>query len=198
MRMRLDLAKLLEERLKDPSGADRARGGASATIPRTPTSSRRSSASPLSPTPGQAPRQSLAKAIDGLEGPDARRGARRLYAARASWYEDKAAAVPGRGRAREGPRRRTRRTCEILRVDRAHPARAGRERELVATLRRLAELEIDPSSKRQLFREAKVLAEGQVRAIRNDRRGAPSAVGRGRGQPLGPRGAHAASRRASD
>ena len=41
----------------------------------------------------------------------------------------------------------------------------GRERDLVKSLRRLAELELDPTTKRQLFREAKVLAEEQVKDL---------------------------------
>src|SRR5262249_15479573 len=39
----------------------------------------------------------------------------------------------------------------------------GRERDLVQSLRRLAELELDPVTKRDLFREAKELAEDKVK-----------------------------------
>ncbi|HKQ71040.1 MAG TPA: tetratricopeptide repeat protein, partial [Polyangiaceae bacterium] len=92
--------------------------------------------------------------------PDAARDA---YVRLADWYEDKLKNSPEAEEALAEALERDPENLQILRsIERIRRA-PGRERDLVASLRRLAELELDPATRRQLFREAKVLAEDQVK-----------------------------------
>src|SRR5262249_46261541 len=102
---------------------------------------------------------SLAKAIRGTKDltPDSARDA---YMRLASWYENKLSNAAEAETALKKALEMDPENLEILRsIERIRRA-PGRERDLVETLRRMAALELDPTTKRQLFREAKALAEG--------------------------------------
>jgi tetratricopeptide (TPR) repeat protein len=89
--------------------------------------------------------------------------ARDAYVRLATWYEDKRRESALAEEALDQALTRDPENIEILRsIERIRRA-PGRERDLVKSLRRLAELELDPSNKRELFREAKTLAEESVK-----------------------------------
>jgi hypothetical protein len=82
--------------------------------------------------------------------------ARDAYVRLAAWYEDKRKVGPRRRGARSALTRD--REPRDSTLHRAHPPSPGRERDLVKSLRRLAELELDPSAN-DSSSAAKVLAE---------------------------------------
>ena len=161
-RIRLDLAKLLEDRAGDMK---RAQGVLEDALADDPTDA--DVLGEIERLAGvndawQSATSKLAAAIANASDltPD---DARDAYVRLATWYEDKRREPALAEEALDQALSRDPENLEILRsIERIRRA-PGRERDLVKSLRRLAELELDPSTKRQLFREAKVLAEEHVR-----------------------------------
>jgi tetratricopeptide (TPR) repeat protein len=161
-RIRLDLAKLLEDRagdvkraqavLEDALGDDPTDADVLGEIERLAAVN----------DAWQSATTKLAAAIANASDltPD---DARDAYVRLATWYEDKRKESALAEEALDQALTRDPENVEILRsIERIRRA-PGRERDLVKSLRRLAELELDPATKRHLFREAKVLAEEHVK-----------------------------------
>jgi tetratricopeptide (TPR) repeat protein len=161
-RIRLDLAKLLEE---GPRDTQRAQQVLEDALGDDPTDlDVLADIERLAAQSGgwQSATSKLEAAIEGAKDltPDL---ARDGYVRLSSWYEDRLKKPDAAEQALEKALQRDPENLEILRsIERIRRA-PGRERDLVAILRRLAELELDPATKRELFREAKELAENQVR-----------------------------------
>jgi tetratricopeptide (TPR) repeat protein len=161
IRIRLDLAKLLEERSHDGKRAQRVLEDALSDDPTDIDVLREiERLAALNDTWASATDR-LAAAIEGARDltPDTARDA---YVRLASWYEDKLKNSSAAETALDKALARDPENVEILRAIERIRRAPGRERDLVKSLRRLAELELDPATKRQLFREAKVLAEERV------------------------------------
>jgi golgin subfamily B member 1 len=162
IRIRLELARVLEEQAKDAKRAQRVLEGALADDPSDPdvlTELER-----LTPITGEfAPAAAaLDKAIAGSEDllPEA---ARDLYVRLAEWYRDRLTDRQSAEAAFERALTKDPESLDILRALEDLRRVPGRERELVDTLRRRAKLETDLEQKRTLLREAKGLAETQVK-----------------------------------
>jgi golgin subfamily B member 1 len=161
-RMRLDLVRHLEDQLKDTRRAQQVLEDALADDP--------AEADVIAELERLAPINSgwasaaakLSAAITSSRdlAPDAARDA---YVRLAGWYERKLN-NPAEGEASlEHALEKDPENVEILRAIEKMRRMPGRERDLVTTLRRLAELQTDMNSKRDLYREAKAVAEGSVR-----------------------------------
>jgi tetratricopeptide (TPR) repeat protein len=161
-RMRLDLVRHLEDQLKDTRRAQQVLEDALADDP--------TDADVIAELERLAPINSgwasaaakLSAAITSSRdlAPDAARDA---YVRLAGWYERKLNS-PAEGEASlEHALEKDPENVEILRAIEKMRRAPGRERDLVATLRRLAELQTDMDSKRDLYREAKAVAEGSVK-----------------------------------
>jgi tetratricopeptide (TPR) repeat protein len=163
-RIRLDLAKHLEERSNDPKRAQAALEDALADDPTDIDVLGEIERLAAKNDAWASATSRLASAIIGAKDltPDSARDA---YVRLATWYEDKQKNPAEAESALDRALERDPENLEILRsIERIRRA-PGRERDLVTSLRRLAELELDPATKRQLFREAKVLAEEQVKDL---------------------------------
>jgi len=161
-RIRLELARLLEERTKDPVRAQQVLEEALADDPTdldVLAEIERLAAHNQGWASAAARLSSAIVNASDLTSDEARDSYVRL----ATWYEDKLKNPAAGEAALESALERDPENVEILRAIERIRRTPGRERDLVKSLRRLAELELDPAGKRQLFREAKVVAEEQVR-----------------------------------
>jgi tetratricopeptide (TPR) repeat protein len=158
VRLRLDLSRLLEERVSDKKRAQRVLEDALGDAPTDPDLV--SEIERLAPLTGewQSAAERLARAIS--EARDlSPESARDAYIKLSTWYESRLSSPEQAEAALEKALGHDSENLDILRsIERIRRA-PGRERDLVATLRRIAELELDPSSKQSLFREAERLAE---------------------------------------
>jgi len=161
-KIRLDVAKHLEERTKDPKRAQAALEDALADDPTDPDVLREIERLAATNGAWASATARLSAAIVNARDLTAD-SVRDAYVRLASWYDDKLKNSPEAELALDKALERDPENLEILRsIERIRRA-PGRERDLVKSLRRLAELELDPATKRHLFREAKVLAEEQVK-----------------------------------
>ncbi|HEX9296756.1 MAG TPA: hypothetical protein VF881_13015, partial [Polyangiaceae bacterium] len=161
-RIRLDLAKLLEERSQDRKRAQTVLEDALADDPTDVDVLHEVERLAAANDAWASATSKLYAAIVAARDltPDTARDA---YVRLATWYEDKLKDPTLAEEVLDKALEKDPENVEILRsIERIRRA-PGRERDLVKSLRRLAELELDPNSKRQLFREAKVLAEEQVK-----------------------------------
>ena len=161
VRMRLDLAHVLEEQAADVPRAQRVIEAALQDDP--------ADGEVLGYLESLAERnkqwteaaRALSAALEKAEGID-RGTARDLYTRLAEWFKthlgDKEAAEKALGEALS----RDPDNQELLRAIEDIQREPGRERDLVATLRRRAAIELDANKKRDLFREAKGLAESAL------------------------------------
>ncbi len=161
VRMRLDLAHVLEDQAADAARAQRVIEAALQDDP--------ADGEVLGYLESLADRnkqwaeaaQALSGALQRAEGID-KGTARDLYTRLAEWFKshlgDKGAAEKALAEALV----RDPDNLELLRAIEDIQREPGRERDLVATLRRRAALELDDNKKRDLFREAKGLAESAL------------------------------------
>lgn len=161
IRMRLDLAHVLEDQAGDPARAQRVLQDALADDPAdTDVISYLESIAERNKQWTDAAK-SLSDALAKTEGLD-KMTARDLFTRLADWYKtrlgDKASAEAALRQAID----RDPDNLDLLRTIEDLQREPGRERELIATLRRRAALEFDANKKRDLFREAKGLAESAL------------------------------------
>jgi tetratricopeptide (TPR) repeat protein len=160
-RARLDLARVLEESVKDPAQAQRAIEAAVKEDPTDPDSLAELERLAAANAGWEQAAEALASALEsgGDLAPPARA---ELWVRLAHWRLDK---THDSRRAEEAYVKALAieaENVEILRALEDIRRAPGRERELVETLRTRAKLETDLGTKRDLLREAKGLAEGPV------------------------------------
>jgi golgin subfamily B member 1 len=161
-RMRMDLVRHLEDQLKDTKRAQQVLEDALADDPTDPdVLAELERLAPINNGwASVAAKLSAAIATSKDLAPDA---ARDSYMRLAGWYERKLN-NPAEGEAAlERALEKDPENIEILRAIEKMRRAPGRERDLVTTLRRLGELQTDMDSKRELYREAKAIAEGSVK-----------------------------------
>jgi tetratricopeptide (TPR) repeat protein len=161
IRVRLDLAKVLEEQAHDPK---RAQGVLEAALADDPSDADvLAELERLMPATGNF--ASTAAALDQAVGaskelaPDT---ARDLYVRLAGWYRDRLQDGRSAEAAYERALEKDPESLEILKSLEELRRSPGREKELVDTLRRRARLETDLEQKKTLLREAKTIAETSV------------------------------------
>lgn len=157
VRMRIDLARVLEERQNDPDAAQRTLENALADDPTDPDVLAEIERLAAITTKWQAAAEAFEKAIlarEDLAGDTACD----LWVRLAGWRRDKLGDGGAAERAFEHALRYDATNESILRSIESIQREPGRERDLVRTLRRLAALEL-PSRASELRREAKVVAE---------------------------------------
>ena len=157
VRLRLDLARVLEERASDPKAAQAALEAAFADDPTDPDVL--AEIERLAPvTEGwKSASERLDKAIRASDLPS--ETARDLWMRIAGWRKDKIGDARDAENALEEALKHDPQSDFILREIEVLQRSAGRERDLVATLRRLAALDALTGSSSDLRREAKTLAE---------------------------------------
>lgn len=161
VRMRLDLAKVLEERANDPKAAQETLERALADEPSD--ADVLSELERLSPITGgwasaAAALEKAVKAAEGLDGDTARD----LWMRIAEWQREKVNDPRAAERAFEEALKHDATSEHILRAIEQLQRVPGRERDLVATLRRLAALDGMEGQASEIRREAKSLAEGAL------------------------------------
>lgn len=164
IRMRLDLARVLEDQANDTRRAQRVLEETLADDPSDPQTL--AEIERLAPINGEWSKaaEALSKALasrDSLESTTARD----LYARLGGWYRDRLNDNRSAENALKEALARDTDNAELLRAVEEMQREPGRERDLVATLRRRAELEMDSESRRELFRQAKALAEFSLQDV---------------------------------
>ncbi len=161
VRLRLDLAKVLEEKAND---AKAAQGALEAALADDPTDqdvlSEIERLAPINAGWANAA-SALERAVRGVDLPS--ETARDLWMRVAGWRKDKASDPRGAEEAFEEALRHDPQSDFILREIEVLQRGAGRERDLIKTLRRLAALDGMQGSASDLRREAKNLAEGTLK-----------------------------------
>jgi len=157
LRLRIDLARVLEDQAADPKRAQRvieAALGDDVADGEVLTKLEQLAGANQQWTEAA---KALSDALEKAEGLDAM-GARDLYTRLADWYRtrlaDTAAAEAATGQALK----RDPDNMDLLRAIEDLQREPGRERDLIATLRHRAVLDLDTEKRRELFREAKTLA----------------------------------------
>jgi tetratricopeptide (TPR) repeat protein len=162
--MQLDLARLLEEQVRDTARAQKTIEEALLGEPTDPDviSELERLAGINNGWATAASSLAQAVAVSADLAPDAARDA---YVRLASWYESRLGSLGQAETALLQALAKDPENVEILRSIERLQRTPGRERDLVETLRRLAKLELEPQNRRQIFREAKTLAEHAVQDL---------------------------------
>ena len=161
LRMRLDLARVLEEQAGDAKRAQRVIEAALMDdAADTEVLGKLQDLAELNQQWTEAAK-ALSGALGKAESLDAMT-ARDLYARLADWYRNKLADNALAESATGEALKRDPDNLDLLRSIEDLQREPGRERELIGTLRRRAVLELDTEKRRELFREAKSLAETAV------------------------------------
>lgn len=161
LRMRLDLARVLEEQAGDSQRAQRV---IEAALGDDPTDTEVLSKLQELATANQQwteASKALAAALEAARGLDPMT-ARDLYSRLAEWYRGKLADNAAAEAATKQALDRDPENIDLLRAIEDLQREPGRERDLIGTLRRRALLELDADERRKLFREAKELAQSAV------------------------------------
>jgi tetratricopeptide (TPR) repeat protein len=161
VRLRLELSKVLEERASDPKAAQAALEAAFADDPTdTDVLAEIERLAPI--TDGwKSASESLDKAVRARDLPA--ETARELWMRIAQWRKEKIGDNRGAEQALEEALKHDPQSDFILREIELLQRTPGRERDLVATLRRLAALDTIGDASSALRREAKALAEGDLK-----------------------------------
>lgn len=161
LRMRSELARVLEDQANDTRRAQRVLEDAIADDPRDESTLKEIERLAAINAQWTEAARAFAKALEGASDLDSA-SARDLYARLAGWYRDKLADARAAEDALTKALARDPENLELLRSVESLQREPGRERDLIETLRRRAMLETDGDKRRDLFREAATLAEGSV------------------------------------
>jgi len=161
LRMRGELARVLEDQANDTRRAQRVLEDALADDPGDePTLKEIERLAAINAQWTEAAK-AFAKALDGATDLDSTT-ARDLFARLAGWFRDKLADAHQAEEALTKALGKDPENTELLRSIEGLQREPGRERDLIETLRRRAMLEIDGDRRRELFREAATLADAAV------------------------------------
>ncbi|MBI5533423.1 MAG: tetratricopeptide repeat protein [Deltaproteobacteria bacterium] len=161
LRMRHDLARVLEDQASDTRRAQRVLEDALGDEPSDLDTLKEIERLAAINSQWTEAARAFAKAMEGATEIDSAT-ARDLFARLAGWYRDKLADARSAEDALGKALARDPENLELVRSIESLQREPGRERDLIDTLRKRALLEIDSDKRRDLFREAATLAEGTL------------------------------------